>query len=463
MRIENYFFKEKQKKNFPHSPFSIKHLLLFLLLVQNAQAFVNPGGYWGYSFTPTPTSMEIGEVGYVARFGYLGKTGFSHGVAMRPLSFLELGVGIKREPIPALKLMYNEHIALGFSGKKVYFTGQQDFFTISGIYDTDLKYSIGSLAYELNLNYASFVLENFFYQNRYGAMATFTLRPFAAFSVPSFIEASAGIGWRSPEHSEDDFYGYVSVLAKAPLIQTEKEPLVYLDINPSFDHSVSFTRDIYTTRLSADIDAVLTTPYNIFLVGGFSPSIKLDEQERMPERDLVDRYYLLWDSEANRIWAACGMLNTDIYGCQAQAHKNLYNTFALTLGYTEGDQSGANAILEVPMHPQLSGALARSLIFAEGGWFLGANPAVQLNFRQGTEKKFLQFGSGYDFNRKSIFGELSLQYAFSVSKQISSVQIRLAPNLRHRENSDFYVFDYDVPIYQEGNNARRLHNFPWRK
>jgi hypothetical protein len=99
--------------------------------------------------------------------------------------------------------------------------------------------------------------------------------------------------------------------------------------------------------------------------------------------------------------------------------------------------------------------------------FLGEKLAAQLNFRQGTEKKYLQVGSGYDFERKSIYGELSLQYDFSISTQISGMAIRLAPNAIHRESSDFYIYDYDVPIYQEGNSGvqfgKRLHNFPWKK
>jgi hypothetical protein len=103
------------------------------------------------------------------------------------------------------------------------------------------------------------------------------------------------------------------------------------------------------------------------------------------------------------------------------------------------------------------------LLFAEGGLFLGQNLAAQLNFRQGSKNKHLQLGGGYDFERKSIFAELGLQYSFSLSKQISGMEIRLAPNFRHRENSDVYIFDYDVPIYQEGNNGRRLRSFPWRR
>jgi len=79
----------------------------------------------------------------------------------------------------------------------------------------------------------------------------------------------------------------------------------------------------------------------------------------------------------------------------------------------------------------------------------------------------LQIGSGYDFDRKSVYGELSIQYDFSISTQISGLEIRLAPNARHRESSDFYVYDYDVPIYQEANAGKqagkRLHNFPWKR
>jgi hypothetical protein len=163
---------------------------------------------------------------------------------------------------------------------------------------------------------------------------------------------------------------------------------------------------------------------------------------------------------------ACGMLNADIYGCQTQLAKKLYNKnypLALTLGYTKGDQSGINAVGQIPLHPQLPSIFSKSLLFAEGGLFLGEKLAAQLNFRQGTEKRHLQIGSGWDFERKGIFGELSFQWDFSLSKRIGGMAVRLAPSFSHRENSDFYVYDYDIPIYQEGNNHRRLHNFPWKK
>jgi hypothetical protein len=207
----------------------------------------------------------------------------------------------------------------------------------------------------------------------------------------------------------------------------------------------------------------LAVPFDFFMVGALSPSLKTKNQDRLPQRNTLDRYYLLWDSDKIPVWAACGMLNTDIYGCQTQIAKTFYNTMALTLGYTKGDQSGINAVGQIPLHPKLSGLLSKSLLFAEGGLFLGEKLATQLNFRQGTDKKHLQIGSGYDFERKSIFGELSIQYDFSISTQISKMAIRLAPNLRHRENTPFYTYDYEVPVYQEGNNGRRLHNFPWKK
>jgi len=452
--------------NLPYSQFSILNsqlLVIFaLLLFSNAFAFINPGGYYGYSYTPTPSSIDTGGVGYAARFSFKPGSfeGISHSVIMRPLSFMEIGVGINRDPVPAAKIILpfyeEEKLALGFSGKRWYFTGSAYNLTVAGIYDKELKAPVGSVAGEIDIDYAVFALENFWYQNRYGASAIFTLRPLAAFDISSYVEASAGISWRSPEHAKG-YSAYASVQAKAPILQTEKEPIIYIDLNPAFDHSVSFARDVYPLRLALDMDAVIVAPYHLYLVGALAPSLKTKNQDRLVERDLLDRYYVLWDSEKTPVWMACGVLNTDIYGCQTQI-----GTF-LTLGYTKGDQKGINAVGHIPLHPKLPGFLSKSRFSAEGGLFLGENLAAQLNFRQGTDKKHLQIGSGYDFERKSIFGELSLQYDFSISKQISGAAIRLAPNLRHRENSDFYVFDYDVPIYQEGNNTRRLHNFPWRK
>jgi len=446
-------------------------LLCILLLVTNLFAFITPGGYYGYSYTPTPNSMAQGEFGYAARFGFLGNIGdINHSIAMRPVSFMELGLGISKNPIPAAKIIlpfYDEgqNFALGFSGERFYFAGSAHNLTIAGIYDKDLHSPVGSVAGEVDIGYAALSLENFWYQNQYGAAATFTLRPFAAFNIPSYLEASSGISWRSPEY-RNGFSGYAAVQAKIPLLQTEKEPIIYIDINPAFDHSVSFVRDVYPLRLAFDMEAALLIPFDFFLIGALSPSLKTENQDRLPQRDLLDRYYLLWDSDKIPVWAACGMLNADIYGCQTQLAKFFYNKaspIALTLGYTIGDQKGINAIGQLPLHPQFSGFLSNSQLFAEGGLFLGEKLAAQLNFRQGTEKKHLQIGSGYDFERKSIFGELSFQYDFSLSKQVSGLAIRLAPNLRHRENSDFYIFDYEVPIYQEGNNGKRLHNFPWRK
>jgi len=450
----------------------VKSYACILILVASVFASITSGGYYGYSYTPTPKSIEQGEFGYAARFDFIGNNDIHHSILMRPLSFMELGLGISRNPYPAAKIilpLYEEdgqRMALGFSGKRWYFAGMLDWLTIAGIYDIDLHAPVGSIAGEADFGYAAFTIENFWYLNKYGAAATFTLRPLAAFDIPPYFEASSGISWRSPEHADDDFYAYVAVQAKAPLLKTEKNPIAYLDINPAFDHSVSFVRNNYQIRAVFDMDAVLTVPFDFFLVGSLSPSLKTENQERLLKRDILDRYYLLWNSEKIPIWAACGMLNTDIYGCQTNMEKKLYNTFALTLGYTRGEQKGINAIGQVPLHPKFGGLLSNSLLFAEGGMFLGERLAAQLNFRQGTEKKYLQIGSGYDFDRKSIYGELSLQYDFSISTQISGMAIRLAPRASHTETSDFYVFDYDIPIYQESNGkqlGKRLHNFPWKK
>jgi hypothetical protein len=310
-----------------------------------------------------------------------------------------------------------------------------------------LHTSVGSIAGEIDIGYASLSVENFMYKNRYGVAGTFAIKP-----IPYF-EASTGAAWRSPEY-EDDFSLFAAVQVMAPILKTEKEPAMYLDINPVFDHSVSFPESDYNLRFALDLDAVIVAPFDFYIVGGF-----------LTRKDFFDRCYLLWDSESIPIYAAAGLLNSGIFGIQGQVAKKLYNPnpFALDFGYTFGDQQGINAVLQAPLHPQFSGFLSNSLLFAEGGLFLGQNLAAQLNFRQGSENKYLQLGGGYDFERSSIFVELGLQYSFSLSKQISGMEIRLAPNFRHRENSDVYIFDYDVPIYQEGNNGRRLRSFPWRK
>jgi len=445
----------------------------FWILLLNISVFaaITPGGYYGYSYTPTPKSVEQGDFGYAARFDFISDNDIHHSILIRPLLFMELGLGISRNPTPAAKFIlpfYEEGqgMALGFSDKRWYFTGMLNWLTIAGIYDINLHAPVGSIAGEVDFDYVAFSLENFFYLNKYGAAATFTFRPLAIFDIPSYLEANAGISWRSPEHKEN-YFAYAAVQVKAPLLKTEKEPVVYLDINPVSDHSISFIRNNYQLRAVFDIDAVFVAPFDFFLVGSFSPSLKSENQDRLFKRDLVDRYYLLWDSEKFPIWAACGMLNSDIYGCQTNMEKKLYNTFALTLGYTRGEQVGINAIGQIPLHPKFNGFLSNSLLFAEGGMFLGERLAAQLNFRQGTEKRHLQVGSGYDFDRKSIYGELSFQFDFSISMQWNGMAIRLMPNARHRESSDFYVFDYDVPIYQEGNSGKqfgkRLHSFPWRR
>jgi hypothetical protein len=445
----------------------------FWVFILNASIFasITPGGYYGYSYTPTPKSIEQGELGYAARFDFIGDNDIHHSILMRPLLFMELGIGISKHPSPAAKFILpfyedGQGMALGFSGKRWYFTGMLNWLTIAGIYDINLHTPVGSVAGEADFGYVAFNIENFWYLNKYGAATAFTLRPLLAFDIPSYLEANAGVSWRSPEHKED-FFAYVAVQAKAPLLKTEKEPIAYLDINPAFDHSVSFARNNYQLRAVFDIDAALVAPFNVFLVGSLSPSLKTENQNRLLKRDMLDRYYLLWSREKVPIWAACGMLNSAIYGCQANTAKDFYNAFAITFGYTRGEQTGINAIGQLPLHPKFSGFFSNSLLFAEGGMFLGERLAAQLNFRQGTEKKHLQVGSGYDFDRKSIYGELSLQYDFSISTQISGMAIRLAPNARHRESSDFYVYDYDVPIYQEGNSGvqlgKRLHNFPWKK
>ena len=458
-----------------------RRLVIFIILVQaNVFASITPGGYNGYFYTPTATSINEGEIGYATRIGF-SERDIRHSIAMHPLSFMEFGLGLGKNTVPAAKIIFpfyeelGQVTAIGFSGKKWYFTGMLQSisesktafnFTIAGIYDIDLHFPVGSIAGEIDFGYAALNVENFLYQNRYGAAAAFALRPLYAFGFPSFLETSVGAAWHSPENA-DDFYGYATVQIKAPLLEKEKEePILYIDINPAFDHSVSFVRENYQLRAALGVDIALAAIFDFYLVGALYPSLKTENIYRLPQRDLLDRYYLLWASEKIPVWAACGVLNADIYGCQTQAAKELYNKnfpLALTLGYTKGDQSGINAVGQIPLHPQPPGILSKSLFFAEGGLFLGEKLAVQLNFRQGTEKKHLQIGSGWDFERKGIFGELSFQWDFSLSKQIGGMAVRLAPNLSHRENSDFYVFDYDVPIYQEGNNNRRLHNFPWKK
>jgi hypothetical protein len=453
-------------------------IILIIFIIANAFASITPGGYSGYSYTPTPASLDKGELGYSARLGLVGGNALSHAIAMRPVSFLELGVGIGKEPVPALKIILPffdslpQSAAVGFSGKRWYFTGMLQSggktsynLTVAGIYDMDLHSSVGSFAGEMDFGYASLSVENFLYRNRYGAASMFTLKPFAGFDMPSYIEFSTGGSWRSPEKTEG-LAAFASVQVKAPLIQDdEKDPVIYLDVNPVFDHSASFVRNVYTLRLGMDIDAALSAPFDFYLVGGLSPYLSTKNEERLARRDLFDRCYLLWDSDKSPSWFGAGMLNSGIFGFQGQLAKRLYNPnpLALTLGYTVGEQKGVNAVGQIPLHPQISRYLSKSLLFAEGGLFLGQHLAAQLNFRQGTAKKHLQIGSGYDFEKKSIFGELSLQYDFSISKRVSGLEFRVAPNLNHRENSPFYIFDYDVPIYQEGNNSRRLHSFPWRK
>jgi len=449
-----------------------RRLVLFItLILANVFASITPGGYNGYSYTPTAASLNEGDIGYGARIGF-EESDIAHSIALRPLSFMELGIGLGKNVSPAAKIIFpfyqelGQIAAVGFSGKRWYFTGTVYNLTVAGIYDIDLHSPVGSVAGEIDLGYAAFSVENFLYQNRYGAAATFALRPLYAFGFPSFLEASVGAAWHSPEYA-NDFYGYAGVQIKAPLLQKEtEEPILYIDINPVFDHSVSFRRENYQLRPALGVDIALAAIFDFYLVGALYPSIKTENTDRLPQRDLIDSYYLLWDSEKIPVWAACGVLNTDIYGCQTQVAKKLYNKdfpLALTLGYTKGDQVGINAVGQIPLHPQPKGILSKSLFFAEGGLFLGEKLSAQLNFRQGTEKTHLQIGSGWDFERKAIFGELSLRWDFSLSKQISGMALRLAPNLSHRENSDFYIFDYDVPIYQEGNNQRRLHNFPWKK
>ena len=457
----------------------LRILILILFLITNLFASITPSGYYGYSYTPTPSSLSQGEIGYAARFDLTGERNIWHSAAIRPVSFLELGAGISRDPVPAAKIILpffdslSQKAALGFSGKKWYFTGMLQNIsesnnaynlTIAGVYDADLHFPVGSIAGEADFGYASFSVENFVYQSRYGAAANFTFRPFVALDLPSYLEANASAAWRSPEYKEK-ISAFAGLQVKATVIETEKEPAVYIDINPAFDHSVTFARNHYPSRFALDMDAVLVAAFDFYIATGISPSISTENQDRLVRRDLFDRCYLLWDPNNNSMWAAAGMLNSGIFGFQWQAGKKLYNSnpMALTLGYTIGEQEGITAIGQVPLHSNLSGALSKSLFFAEGGLFLGGQPAVQLNFRQGKEKKHLQLGSGYDFNKKSIFGELSLQYDFSLSKKLNGIEFRAAPNLRHRESTPFYVFDYDVPIYQEGNNSRRLHNFPWKR
>jgi len=455
--------------------------VIFIILVQvNVLASITPGGYNGYFYTPTATSINEGEIGYSTRIG-LAERDIEHSIAVHPLSFLEFGLGLGKNTIPAVKIIFpfykeaGQVTAIGFSGKRWYFTGMLQSisesktafnFTIAGIYDAGLHFPVGSIAGEIDLGYAALNVENFLYQNRYGAAATFALRPLYAFGFPSFLETSVGAAWHSPEHA-NDFRGYAGVQIKAPLLEKEKEePILYIDINPAFDHSVSFTRENYQLRAALEVDIVLAVIFDFYLVGALYPSQKTENTDRLPQRNLLDRYYLLWNSEKIPIWAACGVLNADIYGCQTQAAKKLYNKdypLALTLGYTKGEQKGINAVGQIPLHPQAKGIFSKSLFFAEGGLFLGEKLAAQLNFRQGTEKKHLQIGSGWDFEKKGFFGELSFQWDLSLSKQIGRMAVRLAPNLSHRENSYFYIYDYDIPIYQEGNNHRRLYNFPWKK
>jgi len=210
-----------------------RRLALFIILVQaNVFATITPGGYNGYSYTPTATSLNEGEIGYGARIGF-EEHDIVHSIALRPLSFMELGLGLGKDITPAAKIIFpfyeeaGQLAAVGFSGKRWYFTGKVHNLTVAGIYDINLHAPVGSIAGEIDLGYAAFNVENFLYQNRYGAAAAFALRPLYAFGFQSFLEASVGAAWHSPEY-EDAFYGYGAVQIKAPLLQKQAKNPYYI-------------------------------------------------------------------------------------------------------------------------------------------------------------------------------------------------------------------------------------------
>ena len=71
----------------------------------------------------------------------------------------------------------------------------------------------------------------------------------------------------------------------------------------------------------------------------------------------------------------------------------------------------------------------------------------------------------YDRDARTVLAEvavkLDLQSLWSV--QGHGIAIRSAPNFSHRSDIPLYVYEYNAPIYVDGNGPRRLHGVPWTR
>jgi hypothetical protein len=216
-----------------------------------------------------------------------------------------------------------------------------------------------------------------------------------------------------------------------------------------------------------DLTASLTPGWRIYWVNAVSLGVETKRPRGLARRDFWDRSYGLWMPDSLPLWVAGGMLNSGIYGGQAHLDVPILSSFpplAFEAGYTFGDASGLSVEAFVPLLPQFSGVLRDTHLFAEGGLALDSRPILLGHIRQGSAKRFVQIGSGYDFRDKAVMLEATVRYSFGEgwTGKWGGVKARLYPNLEHRLDVPLYVYRYDVPIYFDGNSPRRLHNFPWR-
>lgn len=505
-------------------------LLLGALHVAFA-AFGSARGYYGYGFVPTARALPQGSLGY--SFSVIPtdenpqpdlemELQHHHVLLATPFSWMEVGAVAhqttyadtgrvdwhgnlagkiilpKAEPyLPALAFGAYDVIQDDRVLQHLYFVGGFDWRAFDGglaldlgaiyhrqgnPYDTSSgSVSTAFIAMEADYSKVALSVQNFWQGTRWGVAPAVTLKPFAHDPGPSWLELTAGGGWRTPA-AQHGITGWGAAQLNLPLAPQALPGVVtdsartwfWLDFNPAVDHSIGEGEK--PVRYALDVEGVSATFWKgWYLVNALAFHGQTSEQQRLVARDLWDRSYLLYDSPypgfrtgALRIGVptlAGGLLNSKVLGAQAWEELTLPGCVPAVVegGYSWGRAQGWNATLEMPLHPQAPGILAYTQFYAEGGYYLGNHLGVMGSLRQGSARNHLKISAGYDRDARSVIAEAALKFDLSSSLTLRrhGITARVMPNTQQRLNVPIYVYTVDAPIYVDGNSPRRLHNVPW--
>ncbi len=475
-----------------------------------------PQGSLGYSFS----MMPIAEVPDVSREPGLQ---MHHALVAQPLPWLEAGSVAHRTPYDSgaadwagelagkivLPRAYAWQPALAFGAydvlhedrflQHIYFVGGFDWRAFDGGLSMDIgaiyhRRRNGSdpasptgttsfLAMEADFGVVDLIWQNFWEHNQWGTAPGVFVRPFAKGPGPSWLELGAGAAWRVPD-ADAQAPVWAAVQLNLPLaaprdsavVANDSATWLWIDMNGWVDHSIG--EGEFPLRGTFELEGVCATVWTgLYLVNAVGLQASTPNEDRLVTRDFWDRSYLLyeplwrgWRGQSLGVGLptlAGGMLNSRILGVQAweKLYVGGFVPAVVNGGWVQGRAESWNATLEAPLHPILPGMFDQTQFFAEGGYYLGNHLGFQVSMRQGSERNHLQLGVGYDRDARTVLAEvavkLDLQSLWSV--QGHGIAIRTAPNFSHRSDIPLYVYEYNAPIYVDGNGPRRLHGVPWTR